>query len=201
MLAYAHTRFAALEPSFKAYTELKFKKIGAFKTDLAVKQKKITELEAAYTEVLKVGNPEFGIAALTRIGLLYSDFATNINDMPDPPGLDEDQLALFRSELENRYIFPVEEKCVEALEKALQKSYELSMYGEWTLLAQDKLNKYKPGFYGKPRDVSYRGSEFFVTAQFEKKAELPAEPVVETPPPATAPTNNAAAPTPGAGVR
>lgn len=201
MLAYAHTRFAALEPSFKAYTELKFKKIGAFKTDLAVKQKKITELEAAYTEVLKVGNPEFGIAALTRIGLLYSDFATNINDMPDPPGLDEDQLALFRSELENRYIFPVEEKCVEALEKALQKSYELSMYGEWTLLAQDKLNKYKPGFYGKPRDVSYRGSEFFVTAQFEKKAELPAEPVVETPPPATSPTNNAAAPTPGAGVR
>ena len=167
-----------------------------------MKQKKLTELENAYTEVLKVGNPEYGIAALTRVGLLYADLAANITDMPDPPGLDEDQLAIFRGELENRYIFPLEEKCVEALEKALAKSYELSMYNEWTLLAQDKLNKFKPGFYGKPREVAYRGSEFFATAGFEKKVELPAEPVVETPPPApTAPPNSAAAPTPGAGVR
>ena len=200
MLAFAHARFASLEPTWKGYTEMKFKKIATFKTDLALKQKKLTELENAYTEVLKVGNPEFGIAALTRIGLLYSDLATNINEMPDPPGLDEDQLALFRSELENRYIFPLEDKAVEALEKSLVKSYELSMYNEWTLLAQDKLNKYKPGFYGKPREVAYRGSEFFATAGFEKKTDLPADPVVETPP-APAPNNSAAAPTPGAGRR
>ncbi len=201
MLAYAQTRFAALEPGWKAYADMKFKKMATFKTDLAAKQKKITELEAAYTEVLKIGNPEYGIAALTRIGMLYADFAQSINDMPDPPGLDEDQLGLFRSELENRYIFPVEEKAVEALEKALAKSYELSMYNEWTLVAQDKLNKYKPGFYGKPKDVPYRGSEFFVTAGFEKTTELPAEATVETPAPAPAPPNSAAAPTPGAGAR
>ncbi len=200
MLAYAHTRFALLENAWKAYTELKFKKIAAFKADLAVKQKKLTELENAYTDVLKVGNPEYGIAALTRVGLLYSDFASNITEMPDPPGLDEDQLGLFRGELENRYIFPVEEKSVEALEKALAKSYELSMYNEWTLLAQDKLNKYKPGFYGKPREMSYRGSEFFATAAFEKKNDVPAEAVVESPKP-TPSSNSAAAPTPGAGLR
>jgi TolA-binding protein len=199
MLAFAHARFAALEPSWKQFVDLKFKKIGTFKADLAAKQKKLTELENAYTEVLKVGNPEYGIAALTRIGMLYADFAQNINDMPDPPGLDEDQLALFRSELENRYIFPVEEKAVEALEKALAKSYELAMYNEWTLVAQDKLNKYKPGFYAKPREVPYRGSEFFVTAGFEKAAELPAEATVETPAPT--PPSSAAAPTPGAGNR
>jgi tetratricopeptide (TPR) repeat protein len=203
MLAFAHTRFVTLEPSWKSFTELQFKKIATFKKDLPVKQKKLTELENAYIEVLKVGNPEYGIAALTRVGLLYADLAANITDMPDPPGLDEDQLAIFRGELENRYIFPLEEKCVEALEKALAKSYELSMYSEWTLAAQDKLNKFKPGFYGKPRELPYRGSEFFVTAGFEKKVELPAEPVVETPPPATTPVppNSAAAPTPGAGVR
>ena len=202
MLAFAHTRFVALEPSWKAFTELKFKKVGTFKNDLPVKQKKLTELENAYIEVLKVGNPEYGIAALTRVGLLYSDMATNITDIPDPPGLDEDQLSIFRGELENRYVFPLEEKCVEALEKALAKSYELAMYGEWTLLAQDKLNKFKPGFYGKPREVGYRGSEFFATAGFEKKADLPAEPVVETPPPATTPApNSASVPAPGAGAR
>ncbi len=198
MLAFGHARFVALEPLWKAYTEMKFKKIATFKTDLPLKQKKLAELEAAYTEVLKTGNPEYGIAALTRIGLLYGDFATNINDIPDPPGLDDDQLALFRSELENRYIFPVEDKAVEALEKALTKSYELQMYGEWTLLAQDKLNKYKPGFYGKTRDVAYRGSEFFATGAFEKTGDIPDMAIVETPAPA--PTNSAAAPAPGAGA-
>ncbi len=202
MLAFAHTRFVTLEPSWKAFLELKFKKVGTFKKDLPVKQKKLAELENAYIEVLKVGNPEYGIAALTRVGLLYADMATNITDIPDPPGLDEDQLSIFRGELENRYVFPLEEKCVEALEKALAKSYELAMYGEWTLLAQDKLNKFKPGFYSKPREVGYRGSEFFVTAGFEKKVDLPAEAVVETPPAAApAPPNSAAAPTPGAGAR
>jgi hypothetical protein len=152
--------------------------------------------------VLKVGNPEYGIASLTRIGLLYSDFANNITEIPDPPGLDEDQLGLFRSQLENTYVFPVEEKAVEALEKALAKSYELSMYNEWTLVAQDKLNKYKPGFYGKARDVAYRGSEFFVTAGFQKQADLPVDAPVETPAPAPTTTPpSAAAPSPGAGAR
>lgn len=202
MLAFAHTRFATLEPTWKGFVDLKFKKISTFKNDLTAKQKKLTELENAYIEVLKVGNPEYGIAALTRVGLLYADLATNIAEMPDPPNLDEDQISIFRGELENRYIFPLEEKCVEALDKALAKSYELAMYNEWTLAAQDKLNKYKPGFYGKVREVPYRGSEFFVTAGFDKKVELPADPVVETPAPAPAPApNSAAAPTPGAGGR
>ncbi|MBL8920649.1 MAG: tetratricopeptide repeat protein [Myxococcaceae bacterium] len=197
MLAAAHTKFYLLEPQFNAYTATKFKQIATFKKDLPAKQKSLTELEKAYTEVLTVGNPDYGIAALTRIGLLYSDLAQNLVDLPDPKGFDEDQLAIFRGEIENRYVFPLEEKAVEALEKALAKSSELTLYTEWTITAQDKLNKYKPGTYGKTRDVQYRGSEFFVTSGFEKQppandAPLPTE--AETPKVAPAPT-----PTPAPG--
>ncbi len=197
MLAAAHAKFYTLEPQFKAYVDMKFKKIGTFKADRPAKEKKLAELEKAYVDVLKVGNPEYGIAALTRVGLLYSDFATNISEIADPPGLDEDQLAIFRGELENRYVFPVEEKAVEALEKAVAKSSEIAIYNEWTLLAQDRLNKYKPGLYGKAKDVPFRGSEFFVTAAFEKKTELPVETTVEK----AAPPPTASVPTPGAGSR
>ena len=205
MLGYAHARFYQLEPVYKSYGDLKFKKMATFKKEREFKEKKLAELEKSYTEVLAVGNPEYGIASLTRIGLLYSDFAANIAEMPDPPGLDEDQLGIFRSELENRYIFPVEEKALEALEKALTKSYELNTYSEWTILAQDKLNKYKPGVYSKVRDVPYRGSEFFATGSLEKSAALtPAVPPKTTAPaavPAAEVKPSAAANSPGAGGR
>ncbi len=211
-LAYAHVRFHALEPQWAAYQAQKFDyknfnraSIVQFsKTDRPKKEKALAEMEKAYTDVLAVGNAEFGIAALTRVGLGYADFATNIANIPDPQGFDEDQTAMFRGELENRYVFPVEEKAVEALEKALSKSYELSAYNEWTLQAQDRLNKYKPGFYGKPRDVAYRGAEFFVTSGFDKSVELPREAAAETTPApveSPKPPSSAAAPTPGAGAR
>jgi TolA-binding protein len=207
MLAAANARFYQLEPTWNSFLGLKLKSIATFKKDLADKQKRLTDLEKSYTEVLAIGNPEYGIAALTRIGLLYSDLAQNLTDLPDPKGFDEDQLAIFRSEIENRYVFPLEEKSVEALEKALAKSTELTLYTEWTLLAQDKLNKYKPGSYGKTRDVSYRGSEFFVTKGFEKKPspnDAPLSNDSEGLKPAAAPNvpaPNAAAPAAGAGSR
>ncbi len=216
MLAFAHAKFHLLEPQWNAYLALKFdyknfnrSAIVQFsKTDRPKKEKALAEVEKAYTDVLTVGNPEYGIAALTRIGMAYGDFATNIAGIPDPVGFDEDQAAMFRGELENRYVFPVEEKAMEALEKALVKSYELSIYNEWTLLAQDKLNKYKPGLYGKARDASYRGAEFFATRGIEKELKV-VEPAAETqpapPPPekkeGTGGQPSAAVPTPGAGGR
>lgn len=197
MAAYAHTRFYMLEPMWKQYLDIKFNNLKTMKTELGAKTKKIVEVEKAYTEVLAIGSGEYGIAALTRIGFAYGDLAQNFLDSPDPKGLDEDQLSMYRGELENR-AFPLEEKAIEGLEKALVKSYELSIYNEWTIAAQDKINKYRPGLYAKVREVPYRGAEFFVTAAVEKKAGI-----VETAPaPAPAapkPPPTATAPTPGAG--
>lgn len=169
LAAYAHVRFYQLEPMWKDYTDIKFNKLATLKKDLQNKLKTIAQVEKAYTEVLAVGSGEYGIAALTRIGLAYGDFAQNFLDSPDPKGLDEDQTAMYRGEIEAK-AFPLEEKAIEALEKALTKSYELSIYNEWTLMAQDKMNKYRPGLYAKVRDVPYRGAEFFATAGVEKTA-------------------------------
>ncbi|HSP81481.1 MAG TPA: hypothetical protein VLQ93_23385, partial [Myxococcaceae bacterium] len=86
----------------------------------------------------------------------------------DPPGLDEEQLALYRGELQNLAL-PLEDKATEALEKALEKAYELSLYNTWTLAAQDQLNRDRPGSYAEVRQVPFRGSEFFVTADVVKE--------------------------------
>ncbi len=186
-----------------AYTAIKFTNLKTLKNDLKAKTSKIQEVEKAYLDVLQIGNGEYGIAALTRIGLAYGDFSQNFLDSPDPKGLDEDQLGMYRSELENR-AFPLEEKSIEALDKALAKSYELSVYNEWTLLAQDKVNKYKPGLYGKVRDVAYRGAEFFEEGKLEKSVTSEAAPVPaptkesSVPPASPAANGTAVAATPGA---
>lgn len=187
--AYAHMKFLELEPMWKDYQDIKFTKVSTLKKDFARKQKKIEEVQRAYTQVIALGDGEFGIASLTRIGLAFGDFAVNITDSPDPKGLDEEQADMYRSELENM-AFPLEEKAIEALEKATAKAYELNIYNAWTLMAQDRINKYRPGYYAKPvQNVAYQGSEFFLTAPVEKvlvlapKSPTPAQP--DTAPTAT----------------
>ncbi|MFP2910789.1 tetratricopeptide repeat protein, partial [Pyxidicoccus sp. 3LFB2] len=153
--AYGHARFLALEPAWKRYTDIKFARVNTIRRDLTAKQKEIQRLEKEYLAVLATGSGDWGIAALTRIGLAYADFARNIMDSPDPQGLDEDQLAMYRGELENLAL-PLEDKASEALEKALEKAYELGVYSQWTLAAQDQVNRFRPGAYAQVRPVDYR---------------------------------------------
>jgi len=183
--AFGHARFNQLEGSWRQYQDIKFTKVATIKKDFAAKQKKISELEKQYTEVLAVGSGEWGIAALSRIGLAYADFALNIKKSPDPKGLDEEQLDMYRSELEN-LAFPLEDKAVEALEKALAKAYELNIYNAYALEAQDKINEYRRGYYAEVKPVTYQGSEFFATAGFQKSAGAVAKAAPEAPAPAPA---------------
>lgn len=158
--AYAHAAFMALEPRWKAYEAVRFDNVRTLAAQLKKKLEQTPVLEKAYTDVVGTGSGDWGIAALTRIGMIYQDFARNFLDSPDPPNLDFEQLMMYRSELENR-AFPLEEKAIEAFELALEKSYELDLYNEFTLAAQDALNRFKPGEYGEILAVSYTGSEFF----------------------------------------
>ncbi|NTX38882.1 tetratricopeptide repeat protein [Myxococcus sp. CA033] len=166
--AYAHARFLALEPTWKRYSDIRFTRVSTIRRDLAAKQREIQRIEKEYLAVLSTGSGEWGIASLTRIGLAYADFARNIMDSPDPTGLDEDQLGMYRAELENLAL-PLEDKANEALEKALEKSYELGLYGPWTLAAQDQVNRFHPGAYAQVRQVGYRSSDTLATADLAKE--------------------------------
>lgn len=155
--AYGHARFLALEPTWKRFSEIKFTRVSTIRRDLTNKQREMQRVEKEYAAVLATGSGEWGIAALTRIGLAYADFARNIMESPDPSGLDEEQLSMYRGELENLAL-PLEDKAGEALEKGLQKAYELGIYSEWTLAAQEQVNRLHPGAYAQVRPVTYRGS-------------------------------------------
>jgi tetratricopeptide (TPR) repeat protein len=166
--AYAHLRFLKLEPLWRAYAAVKFARASTIRSDLELKRRKLAELEKEYVKVLALGIGDYGIASLTRIGLAYADLAENIISSADPRGLNPDQLEMYRGELQN-LASPLEQKASEAFEKALAKAYELSVYDDWTLLAQEKLEKSHPGQYQTARQVAYVGSESFQTAPIQKE--------------------------------
>jgi tetratricopeptide (TPR) repeat protein len=215
--AYGHARFLTLEPAWKRYTDIKFSRVNTIRRDLNAKQKEIQRLEKEYLAVLATGSGDWGIAALTRIGLAYADFAKNIMDSPDPQGLDEDQLAMYRGELENLAL-PLEDKATEALEKALEKAYELGVYSQWTLAAQDQVNRYRPGAYAQVRPVGYRASDSMARAELARQPdgvtaattppaapapgtpEQPAAPAAPADPAQKAPTSEEKAPAPTASL-
>jgi tetratricopeptide (TPR) repeat protein len=178
--AYAHARFANLEPQWKAYLDLKVR-LATFPKDRGLKEKKLDDLQKAYTEVLNLGAGEWGIAAVTRIGLGYVDFAQTLTDVPAPKKFDEDQKEIFRQQLEEK-AQPLEDKAIEAFESALTTAYKLSIYSEWTLLAQERINKYRPGAYPKVREVPFQGSEFFATAPLLKAGTVADAPKTENTP-------------------
>lgn len=199
--AYGHVRFLMVEPLWREYVSINLKDTKHVLPDLKQKFKLIKQVEDAYTAVVATHSGEWGIAALTRIGLGYEDFARDLLDSPDPKGLNPDQLDMYHAELENK-AFPLEDKAVTFLETALGKSTELRLYSEWVTKAQDQLNKIKPNTFLEARSVAYRGSEFFktapaLTALDSAPAEKP-QPAPSKPEPSKS-AQPAAAPAAGAG--
>ncbi len=165
MDAVAHARFTQLESLFGKFIGVKFtsSKPQILAGELKDKAKLMGEVEAKYTEVLKYGSGTWGVAALCKIGEGYRNFSKSLLEAPMPKGLDEDQKEMYRSALEEKAL-PLEEKSVEAYEKALKKSFELAIYNDWTVRAEDVIREFKPDEFGESHALPYAGSEFFFTA-------------------------------------
>ena len=148
MDAAASAAFHLLEPEWQDYKAIHFDTSNGriLKKRLAEKTKALARLEKDYTQVLTYGSGDWGIAALARIGMGYQDLAQNFLDAPTPKNLNADQQEMYKSVLQEK-AFPLQDKAIEAFEKALSKSYELSVYNQWTLDAQNDLLKFKPDAY------------------------------------------------------
>ncbi len=157
----AHCYFMAIEPKFDEYMniklELPMKKLTA---NLQAKAVKLDQLKNEYTAVLTFGDGAWGVAALYKVAQVHYEFAKALKDSPDPPGLDPDQLEIYRTELEGQ-TFPVDEKAIQALEAALAKAFELGVYTEWTAKAQELFKVYKPNEFPAVHEMPFYYSEFF----------------------------------------
>ena len=199
-LAAAHAAFELLEPEYAGYEKLK---VTLNKKTLLAKIAKAEELACVdsgeskcktpgkYLSILTFGNGDFGICALTRMGQVYREVADSIRNAPLPPRLDEDQIEIYKAELDNFALGP-EEKGLQAFESSLAKAYELNIYNKCTLTAQDNLRELNPNKFPDLQKRSFKGAEGFIVADIRAASEA------SFGAPAPAPANDEPAP-PGAG--
>jgi tetratricopeptide (TPR) repeat protein len=143
----AKMRFSLLEEDYAAYKaiELSADKKQAAKA-LKGKSDGLDTMVDKYTAVLEMRAGEWGIAALYMIGESYHEFARALLNSPRPPGLTDDQYEIYKYGLEDK-AYPVQDKAVDAYKRALDKSYELSIYSPFTQLAFKALSKERPNEY------------------------------------------------------
>lgn len=174
-LAGAHAAFELLEPEFTQYKNMRItlnrktlKKKAGKADDLAcvstdsAKCKK----EGKYLSILQYGNGDYGICALTRMGQVYRGMADSIRGAPLPRNLTPDQVEIYSAELDAVALGP-EEKALGAFENALEKAYELNIYNDCTLTAQDNLKQLNPNKFPDLQKRSYEGAEGFILASIK----------------------------------
>ncbi|MEM1022747.1 MAG: tetratricopeptide repeat protein [Myxococcota bacterium] len=186
-LAGAHARFELLEPEFQSFSKISFtrlspkilkSKLGGAQTLACVSTDEAKcEAEGKYLDVLTYGNGDYGICALTRIGQVYRNVADTFRNAPLPKRLTFDQQEIYRAELDAQALGP-EEKGLQAFERALDKAYELNIYNECTLTAQENLKELNPDKFPELQKPGYEGADVFIMSK-QKPADLVPDEVIE----------------------
>jgi tetratricopeptide (TPR) repeat protein len=98
----------------------------------------LLEVEKTYTEIIKTGSGEWGLAALVQLGRAYESMGDALRDSAVPFYLTDDQREIYLMRLEDK-IYPQTQKAIEAYKAALEKSHELTLYNEDTAFATRRL--------------------------------------------------------------
>jgi tetratricopeptide (TPR) repeat protein len=131
-----------------------------------------------YEAVILSGQAHWAIAASARIGQLFQNFSSQLNNAPvptpppPPPGVrSSDWAEIFTDEYCHQFedeIIVLEDKAIEALGTCLSTSTRLSWYSEWSSLCESELNAIQPLRF--PLATEIRAEPGYVSYRMEKSA-------------------------------
>lgn len=117
---------------------------------LTKKAEMLVELEQRYMEIIEqTKSPRLTPACLYHIGAMYRDMTESMFSAPLPPWLNENQKIVYKNMLDEKAL-NARQKAVDALEKAMLKGYETSVYNDWVKKAKYDLRYFqelRPGKY------------------------------------------------------
>jgi TolA-binding protein len=149
--------FELSEAKFKEYQSIKLvMPERALQRAISRKAALLKELKEMYVEIINLGDPEMGVAALHYLGLSYQEFSQSLFRAPVPPSLSPEEVQMYQVELSNQAM-PIEQQAIEAFEKSLKKGYELDVYSEYTRRSYEQLSQFKPSVYPPQRGEIIKG--------------------------------------------
>lgn len=143
----AKSQFELTKPLLREFRLIKLR-MPQSRLTKAIERKALLlkRLRDQYLQIINMGDAEMGVTALYHIGLIYHEFSRALFHAPVPKGLAPEEVMLYQQELTNRAM-PIEEKAVEAYEKAVKKAFELEVYDKWALKSYTALTQFKPDLY------------------------------------------------------
>ena len=155
----AEARFIRAETMFKEAMEVQLYdpergySESFLQRSLEKKAKIMGKAVPIYMEVLvKYKSANWGLAALCRVGMMFHDLASQLQDSPPPPRLTEDQ-ALMYEEYLFEYALGFEDNAVKHYVIALEKAAELGWFNEFTNLARKRLYELRPQEYRSASEI------------------------------------------------
>jgi len=100
--------------------------------------------EKLYVNVINIGSRPWAAAGYYQVGLLYHEFAETLYAVPLPEGLSEDEIDMYKAELEERFAAPLEEKARANFKQAILMAHQLGVYSEWSAKSGQMAAKLTP---------------------------------------------------------
>ncbi len=169
--AAAEARFMRGESLFKETLDIKLtdpsvspRKVEQYlQTQIKKKSEKMNEASPIYLEVItKFNSPKWGLASLTRLGMMFDDVAEQIEKAPTPPGLPE-EVELVYVEMLLDFSSQFEEKAIQFYEKAVQTAAQTGWFSEYTVEAQKRLFDLRPDEYRSASEVKAKPNKTIET--------------------------------------
>ncbi|MGN1071169.1 MAG: tetratricopeptide repeat protein [Bradymonadia bacterium] len=169
--AAAEARFMRGESLFRETMDIKLtdpnvspRKIDEFlQQQLAKKADKLGQAAPVFNDVImKFNAPAWGLAAMTRLGMLYDDVAEQVANAPVPPGTPEEvELAYVDKVLE--FADKFETQAVTAYVAAVKKAAETGWFSQYTMDAQKRLFDLRPMEYRSASEVKAAPNKMVAT--------------------------------------
>jgi TolA-binding protein len=149
----AEARYYEGELEFKKYAKISLNvKPRKLKRTLDKKSKTLESAMNVYLDVVEFGDPQWATAGLYRIGHIFEEFATAMQEAPPPPELNEQEQQVYRDQLDN-YVINIEERAIELYTAGYQKALELKVYNKYTRLLRQALGRMAASQFPKENEA------------------------------------------------
>lgn len=139
----AELLFKNLEDNFKRFKDVHIRSADSLQKDVRLKQSKLLDLANQYETVIDVGNGEYTVAALFRLGEMHENFAAELFKAPAPVKASQVEIDQFKSSIE-KVAFPLKEESMKFFDTAYKRSVEVQTFSEWTKRAYEKMAELDP---------------------------------------------------------